>query len=452
MDAGLYKKYLLGVLLVVYGFNQVDQLAMGLVLQNMKADLALSDTQLGLLTGIAFALFYSIMGIPIARWADRGNRVRIIAAATALWSVMVALCGRAASFSQLLLIRVAVGVGEAGCMPPAQSLLADYFDREERPRALAIYLMGGFLSVVIGYLGAGWINQFYGWRATFVVIGLPGLALAALVWATLREPRTPIGPGHGPMPGAETLPGSEPLPGQTQPNTAPGLRAVCSTLWSNRTFRHLLSGYSVATFFANGISQWQPTFFIRSYHIQTGELGTLFTVINGVGGVLGVYAGGVLAARFAANNESLQLRATAVVYAGFGLVSSFIYLAPNAHMAFALMGVAFLGGAATAGPLFATIQTLVPAQMRATALALVLLFSNLVGLGLGPLSAGSLSDALRGWAGEQSLRYALLALSPGYLWAGWHLWRASKTVARDLEQVQGIDSQCAFRAHCAAGA
>src|SRR5687767_13558141 len=178
----VYKNYLLGLLTLILLFNCVDRLALGLLLQEIKIDLNLSDTQLGFLSGIAFALFYSIMGIPIARWADRGNRTVIISLTTAVWSLMVALCGAAGSFMQLMLIRIGVAIGEAGCVPPAHSLIADYFSRAERPRAVAIYMLGGPLSVIIGNFLAGWLNEFYGWRMTFAILGLPGLVLAALAW------------------------------------------------------------------------------------------------------------------------------------------------------------------------------------------------------------------------------------------------------------------------------
>ena len=178
--ARAYKKYLLAVLLLLLAFSYVDRLALGLVLQDVKVDLDLSDAQLGLLTGIAFALFYSLMGIPIARWADRGDRVKIIAISGAVWSIAVVLCGFAENFLQLMLIRVVVAVGEAGCIPPAHSLIADHFSRQERPRALAIYCLGGPLSFIIGYFLAGWLNELYGWRMTFVLLGLPGVLVGAL--------------------------------------------------------------------------------------------------------------------------------------------------------------------------------------------------------------------------------------------------------------------------------
>lgn len=417
-----HRNYLLGVLLVVLAFNYVDRLALGLVLQSIKVDLQLTDTQLGFLSGIAFALFYSIMGLPIARWADRGNRVAIIALTTALWSVAVAACGIAGSFLQLLLIRVGVAVGEAGCIPPAHSLIADYFSREERPRAVATYMLGWPLSVVIGYFVAGWLNELYGWRVTFVLLGSTGLVLAPLAWFTLREPRR--------LGKIQKIP--EPLP-------PPSLTDVFRTLWESKSFRHLTCGFSIAYFFGYGILQWQPAFFIRSYGLQTGTLGTWFAVIWGVGGLLGIYWGGELAARRAAHNERLQLEATAVAYASFAVLSACIYLSRNPYLGLGFLALATVGLNMTNGPLFATIQTLVPERMRAVSIAIIFLVANLIGMGLGPLAAGALSDALLPWLGQESLRYALLALCPGYLWGAWHLWQASRTVTGEVAMIASAE-------------
>lgn len=417
----MYRKYLLGVLTLILAFSYVDRLALGLVLQDIKADLDLSDAQLGLLSGIAFALFYSLMGIPIARWADRGNRVTIISIAAAVWSAAVALCGLAQSFVQLLLIRVAVAVGEAGCIPPAHSLIADYFTRRERPRALALYCLGGPLSFIIGYFFAGWLNERYGWRTMFAILGLSGLVLPMVAWLTLKEPRRELTLRGPPSPIVED-----------RAATQPSIREVCVDLWSNVTFRHLLFCFSVMQFFSYGVGLWTPAFFIRSYGMQTGELGTWLAVIFGGGGLIGTYLGGALASRLAAANERLQLMAMAVTLSCFGMISAFIYLVSNRYVAFALMAFAALAGAAINGPLFATIQTVVPSRMRAVSVAVIYLFANLIGMGLGPLAAGALSDALRPIFFDESLRYALLVLCPGYFWAGWHLWRASRSVSRDL--------------------
>jgi len=413
MKANSYRNYLLVILLLILAFNSVDRLTLGLVLQDIKADLELSDTQLGLLSGIAFALFYSLMGVPIARWADRGNRIVVLAVTTVLWSVTMALCGLATSFVQLLMIRVGVAVGEAGCVPPSHSLIPEYFTRIERPRAVAIYTVGGTLGAVVGYFAAGWLNESLGWRTTFMLIGLPGIALAALAWFTLEEPRR-----------------SDPVP----PSAAdvPTLREVAATLWENTTYRRLLLCFSVIAFFGNGIIQWQPAFFMRSYGLGTGELGTWFAVLYGVGGLAGAYAGGSLATRFAARNERLQLAAMAIAYCALTFVDAWLFLTHNRDLTFGLTAVGAVAGAMITGPLFATVQTLVPERMRATSIALIYLFSNLIGLGLGPLAAGALSDALRPLFAEESLRYALLALSPGYLWAAWQLWRARSTVMEDL--------------------
>jgi len=218
--------------------------------------------------------------------------------------------------------------------------------------------------------------------------------------------------------------------------TQTSLKDVCVTLWANRTFRHLLFCFSVVSFFGYGIAQWLPAFFIRSFGLKTGELGTWFAVIYGLGGMAGMYLGGAWASRRAARNERLQLKALALVVSCFGVISALAYLSPGPYLAFGLLGVGYLAFATAYGPLFATVQTRVPQHMRSTSIALIYLFANLIGLGLGPWAAGALSDALRPLVGEESLRYALMALCPGYLWAGWHLSQASRSVTRDLEAVQ----------------
>jgi MFS family permease len=371
----------------------------------------------------------------------------------AAWGVMVTLCGLTASFVQLLLIRIGVAVGEAGCLPAVNSLIPDHFTRAERPRAVAICMMGGSLSFVIGYFVAGWLNELWGWRAMFMMLGLPGLGLAALAWFTLREPRlgkpSIEADGHASISmSVGKVTATPPSPRERRGDggeVPPSLKEVCVTLWASRAFRHLLFYFSVGSFFNVGILQWQPAFLIRSYGLKTGELGTWLAVVNAFSGVLGTYIGGELASRRAANNEPLQLMAIAVLYSSLGVITAFIYLVHSHYLAFGLIALATVVLAAISGPLYATIQTLVPPQMRATSIALILLFSSLIGTGLGPLTVGVLSDGMRPLAGENSLRYALLALCPGYLWAAWHLWRASKTVIRDLKEVEGDYGRVAVR-------
>jgi MFS family permease len=420
MKPTTYKHYVLGVLTIILLFNSLDRVALGVLLQDIKVEFLLSDTQLGFLTGLAFALFYAVMGIPIARWADRGNRVTIIACTTGLWCVAVTLCGLAGNFSQLLLIRVFVAVGEAGCVPLAFSLMADYFTRAERPRAVAIYGFGGTLSGVLGLFFAGWLNELYGWRTTFVVLGAPGVLLALIAWITLKEPRR-----------QRTLAASHTLASSNE-TVQPSIATVCLTLWGNVTFLRLLLCLSGLLFFNLGIGQWLPTFFIRSHGFTTEQLGTWLAVVTGVGGLLGAYGGGELASRYAANNERLQLLMMGVAVSGAGVAAVFAYFVSNPYVALVLLGVHMLCLTAINGPLFATMQTLVPERMRAMAFAIAYLIGNLLGMGLGPLAAGALSDLYQPWAHEESLRYALLTLAPGYFLVAWQAWRASRTVAHDV--------------------
>lgn len=416
-----YRDYLVMLLMGIMVFNYVDRVAMGLLLQDIKTELVLSDTQLGLLTGLAFALFYALMGIPIARWADRGNRAVIISVTTALWSVAVACCAGARSFAQLLLIRVGVAVGEAGCHPPALSLIADYFDRAERPKAVARYMLGWPIALLIGFFGGGWLDQFYGWRVPFVVLGLPGLVLAGVAAVWLREPRRLA---------RRTPPERQGVAVSDSPQ--PSGREVASVLWHNASFRNLLLCFSLSYFFGNGALQWLPAFFMRSHHLTPGAVGTWFAVIYGLGGLLGTYLGGEWASRFAADNERLQFIAMAVLHGVLALVAAAVYVMPNPGFALAILSLSSIGSAMVSGPSFAATQTIVPARMRATAIAVVLFFCNLIGLGCGPLAVGALSDLLRSWVGAESLRYALLLLCPGYFVCAWLLVRASRSVSQDV--------------------
>lgn len=418
-----YKKYLLATLTSILAFNYVDRQVLGLVMQDIKIDLVLTDTQLGLITGIAFSLFYAVMGIPIAHLADRGNRVTIISLTTAFWSITVALCGFVINFTQLFLVRIGVAIGEAGCIPPAHSLIADSFSRFERPRAAAIYMLGGPLSVVIGFGLGGWLNESYGWRITFILLGVPGIIFALLAKYTLFEPRV----------------SSSANKVKSTSRVAPfSFKEVRLTLWRNKIFRHLLIAYTLNFFFMYGIGQWQPVFFIRSFDMSTSEIGIWFAIIWGLGGLAGTYTGGSLAGRYAANNEKLQLRSIAIATITYGILGVFIYTSPDKNIALGLLGLSAFTYSAMAGPVMAIIQTIVPSQMRAMSFAVISLASNLVGAGLGPLFLGVLSDSYSPLYGEESIRYALLTVCPGCIWAAIHFWISGSKVeksftATDLE-------------------
>jgi MFS transporter, Spinster family, sphingosine-1-phosphate transporter len=414
-----YKNYALALLMLILALGYVDRMVFGVALQSIKMDLQLTDTQLGLVNGLAFALFFSVMGIPIARWADRGDRVAIIALSTGIWGIAVATCSMASGFAHLLLIRIGVAIGDTGAGPPANSLIPDYCSRAERPRAVARYMLGVPIGVVIGYLAGGWLSEMYGWRTTFVVIGVPGLVLAVLAAFTLTEPRRVEGNIR-----ART-------PTNSQHALDSSFKDVLSTLMASRAFRHLLLYFCIWYFSGWAFGQWKAAFFMRSHQLGAAEVGTWLAFIHGGAGLLGTWLGGEWATRYAPQKERKQILAAAG-FALFQLVSMGALLAPTHYWAFGWLAIGMLGGAMANGPVFATIQTLVPAHMRATALALISVLPGIVGMGLGPFAAGALSDALQPWAGTESLRFALLAFSPGYLWAAWHLYRASHFVEREI--------------------
>jgi MFS family permease len=431
-----YRNYLLAVVAVIVALNAAEQLALGLVLQDLKHDFLLTDTQLGLLTGFAFALFYAVAGLALARWADRGNRIVIISLTTIAWGVLLAAFGRATTFLQLVLLRVGIGVGEAGSVPVAQSLIADYFDRAERVRAMAVYFatVAG-VAQIVGYVVAGQLNEVYHWRVMFMVLGLPGLAIAIVAWFTLREPRTgslrkrPVARGFGSAHASS--------PTATAGAPAPlGLNEALVTLWSNTTLRHLMLFWAVWGFTNFGLLRWSPAFFVRSYGLHTGELGIWFACVYGVTGTLGPLLGGAWCSRYAARNEALQLKAMAVTCCGLLIISPFIYLVHDYRLAFGFLGVTGLLSMVFIGTFFAIVTTVVQHGLRASATAVLMLIGSLVGQGFGPLVTGALSDALRAQLGQESLPYASLAMCPGFLWAAWHLWRASRSVSADLPDTQ----------------
>lgn len=411
-----YKHYLLILLTVVAAFNFLDRYVLSLMLEPIKQEFALSDSQLGFLTGFAFALFYAVAGIPIARWADRGNRITIVSVTTLLWSAMVALAGLVGNFTQLLLVRIGVAVGEAGCLPPAQSLIADHFDRSERPWAMSIYWTCGPIAVVVGYLCGGWLIESFGWRITFVLIGIPGILLALLVRLKLHEPRLR----------------------QTAVTVviAPCFKDVVNTLWQKRTFRYLITAFCVTYFFSMGIMQWLPTFFIRSHAMGVGELGTWLAVAWGLCGVIGTYLGGALAARYASQNEAMQMRGCALIFAMGSALFIMVFFSSNKYQALAFMAATAFELSIVTGVVFAAIQSLVNDHMRSVAVALILLFANLIGLGLGPIAVGVLSDALMPIFGQESLRYALVLLSPGFLLVAFYYWKAGGTIEADIRRVE----------------
>lgn len=410
-----YKRYALAALTAVYTLNLVDRGLMMLFLQPIKQDLQLSDTQMGFLTGIAFGLFYATLGLPIARWADRGHRVRITSIAIGLWGLTVMACVFVTSFIHMALARAAAAVGEAGCKPPTYSLVGDYFpDPSERTGAMAIYMAGGLLSNLVSLVVGGWLNELYGWRITFLIMGVAGLILAVIIRYTVVEPRT--------LTRLATL----------SAEALPPMRTVLLSLWRNKSLRHLSLALILLYMMGMGLNPWYGAFMIRSHGMDTRELGLWLGLIFSIGGIGGVLAGGYIASRWFANNERGQLRLSAVTVAL--LVPCFIAFLTLPQKYQALMALVPLVVVFTVflGPTYALMQRLVPDNMRATMMAAVMLLANLIGFGAGPQVVGILSDWLLPTFGIDSLRYAMLMLSFVALWAGIHFWMVGRTVQADL--------------------
>ncbi len=409
-----YANYVLGVLFVVYVFNFIDRQILSILLEPIKLELGASDTAMGFLTGIAFALFYTFAGIPIARWADRGTRRTVIAIGLVLWSLMTAASGLVRSFAQLAVARIGVGVGEAACSPPAHSLISDYFPPERRATALSIYAMGIHFGFMFGFLAGGWINEFFGWRLAFMVVGIPGLGLALLLRLTVREP--PRGYAEGAESDAEL------------PSTAETFRFM----WGLRSFRHLSFGAALHAFAGYGFGTWTPAFLIRVHDMGTGEVGTWLGLMTGFGGGLGAFLGGYLCDRVARDDARwyLWLPAGATILAIPALL--LFLLLPNQVPALLCYIPAVIFGAAWLGPTFSITQGLVKLRMRAMASAILLFIINLIGLGLGPQAVGIMNDLMAQSLGVEAIRYSLLLVAFTNVWAATHFVLAARTLRADL--------------------
>jgi MFS family permease len=410
-----YKRYALITVSVVYTLSMLDQGLISLVLQPIKEDLHLTDTELGFLTGIAFGLVYAALGVPIARWADVGNRSTIASIAIGLWGLGVMLSLLVGNFVQLVAMRIATAVGGAGGMAPTYSLVGDYFPAPaERTRAMTIYMLANPLALLASFVMGGELNELYGWRAAFFLMGIPALLIAALVKLTIVEPRA-----HGQSAGVAA-------------RQLPRMTHVLRVLWHQRSARHLILGLILVYTMGLGLAPWYAAFMIRSHGMGTAELGVWLGLAFGLGGAAGVWFGGYAAARWFADDERGQMRFIAVTIAALLPCFVLFLLLPDKIPALlwfipfiVLINVFF-------GPAFALMQRLVADEMRATTLAVVMLLCNLIGMGIGPEAVGALSDLLAPVVGNDSLRYAMLTMSFAALWASYYLWKAGKTVKQDL--------------------
>ena len=388
-----YASYAMWLLLGIYIINFLDRQVLNILIEDIKIELRLTDTQMGLMGGLAFAIFYTVLGIPIARLAERKNRAMIIGSSVAIWSGFTALCATAGNFWQLILYRIGVGVGEAGCTPPAHSLIVDYVPKEKRASALAFYSMGTPIGSLIGLIMGGLVADAYGWRAAFLVAGVPGLVFAALAFFTLKEPRARLA-SHA---------------AQVQAGMAT-FGETMRYLGGKKTFWFIAFAAAIKAFIGYGHAPFTASFFFRNHTEEVAELAAFFGgvfgfdlqsrgfvglalgIMSGTAGTIGAIAGGMIADKYGRKD----LRAYMVTPALASLITIPVYIGAvtvgSAPVAFGLLAINAFLATLWYGPVYGTGQSVVPPHMRATAAAILLFIINLIGLGLGPLAVGAVSD------------------------------------------------------------
>jgi predicted MFS family arabinose efflux permease len=411
----LYSYYVLGLLSTVYVFNFIDRQIMAVLIEPIKLEFGVSDTAMGFLSGFAFVFFYTLVGIPIARWADRGSRRFIIALAVAVWSIMTAVSGLAKSFTQLAIIRVFVGVGEAGGTPPSHSLLSDYFPQDKRATALGIYSWGVYIGAALAFPIGGYLVQNYGWRVAFYAVGLPGLLLSLLVWFTVKEPAR----------GSVEL-----TPAKVEHAS---LGEVLRFLLSRRSFIFIALGSAIQSLSGYGVITWGAPFLARVHEMGWVEIGVAMGWTIGLAGCAGVYLGGKMTDTLGKRDAAWYMRLPAIEsMLGIPFIAGFTLLADTNLAILCFIPFYFLG-AMYVGPMHAMVQSLVRVRMRATASAILLFIVNMVGAGLGPLSVGLLNDHVFGpLYGDEAIRYSMLTVGLIGGCASILFWQASKTLAADL--------------------
>lgn len=426
-----YRRYALLLLMLVYTVNFLDRQIVTILAEPIKNDLHIADWQIGLMTGFAFAVFYTVLGLPIARLAESFNRVWIIGASLTVWSGFTLACGAAGNFVQLVLCRIGVGIGEAGCTPTAHSLISDYTPKEKRASALAFFSIGTPLGGLLGLAMGGVIADAWGWRTAFLVAGLPGLLFAVIVFLTMREPRNA-------------------LPPEARAQHAPGkghFKATLKYLSSKPTFWFVAFAAAIKAFIGYGHAPFTASFFFRNHGEEVASLAAMFGLksagflglalglMGGAAGIASSWLGGFIADQAAKRD----LRAYMSVPAIASLLSPCAFvvamLVDSAVAALFILLIPGLLGSLWYGPVYATAQGLVPVQMRATTASIMLFIINMVGLGLGPLAVGVLSDVLAGPMGmgsAEGVRWALIISAMLGVGAFGLFWMARRTIREEM--------------------
>jgi len=410
------RAYILFILVLVYTFNFIDRQIVGILAVPIKADLGLTDTQLGLMGGLAFALFYTGLGIPVALLADRFSRTWIMTVALTIWSAMTAASGLATNFWQLFLARVGVGVGEAGGVAPAYSLISDFFPASHRSRAISIYSFGIPIGSALGIVFGGVIASLVSWRIAFFAVGIGGLILAPIFRMTIKEP----------VRGQYDR--------QRSNRQAPGLTIILITLAKKPSFWLLAFGASFSSMMGYGVFFWLPSFLVRSYQLTLLNASLFYGAILLVGGLAGIWAGGWLGDRFGHANHKQFARIPAIAFLTTVPFYVLALMSPNLILSFFVLLVPTALGLMWLGPVISTIQHLVEPAMRATASAIFLFINNLIGIGLGTYAIGALSDSLTSQYGDEALRYSILAGTGFYIIAAVFFFLAAHWLNRDWEE------------------
>jgi predicted MFS family arabinose efflux permease len=395
----------------VYALNVADRQILSVLAQPVKKDLGLTDTQMGLLLGLTFALLYSLLGIPMARWADQRVRTSLIAIGLAFWAAMTALSGFARNFAQLALARVGVGIGEASYMPATYSLISDHFPPERRATALGILHLGPALGILVGNVAGGWLAEHYGWRTAFFVLGAPGILVALLFYRFVEEPAR------------ERLPQDAPTDSTLQ---------VMRYLWSRRSFGYLIASAAIHGFSGYGSGMWLTVFMIRVHELSVAQAGLVLGPISGLVAGVGALMGGRLADVLARRDVrwNCWISAFGSILA-LPLWATFI-LAPSLGVALLAYVPAALLNSLYLGPTNAMLQGVARPRMRAMSAALTMLLINLIGLGLGPLAVGALNDFLAPSLGDEAVRYSLLVMMGVHLFGAIASLLATPTLRDDL--------------------
>lgn len=406
-----YRGVVLAMLLLVYTFNFVDRQILGILAPAIKADLALTDTQLGALGGLAFAILYSTLAIPLAWLADRTSRSWVITISLAVWSGFTALCGLATGFWSLFWCRLGVGVGEAGGVAPSYALIADYFPAGQRARALGIYSLGIPIGSAAGVMLGGWIASAIDWRTAFLVVGLAGIVIAPLFRLIVREPARPAR--------ATAAAPAEPM------------ARVFGILARKRSFWLLAFGAACSSMMGYGLGFWLPSLMKRSFLMELPEISRFLGLLLLIGGIPGVLLGGIVGDRLGARDRRNYARLPAICFWIAVPLFAAGFLSTSSALVFALLIVPQALAYVWLAPVIAAVQHLVPAHMRATASASFLLINNLIGLGAGTLLLGALSDAMTSRFGAEALRYAMVSGLILYALAGALMWLGSRTLRED---------------------